>query len=256
MPAYHLMNKHIVGSGLSTLIYGNTPLVGFVSPLEGFSKAARMLTDMERGWVGMYMEDVDSLSHVVTGDGPQMRLALAQIEAGLAWLAASLPPGVAEETALMVVADHGQSNIDRHLPLYGAHLQWLTEHTRAIGQSGRVLHLYLDEGQEARVAAWLREFVGDEGQVFTFDEVKALAGPPLDANGSGPPATAEHEAWVRRSLGDLLVLLDDGCNWQRRDPATPGNPYDSRLVSQHGSLTWNELFVPLLCAPLTALRGA
>jgi hypothetical protein len=58
---------------------------------------------------------------------------------------------------------------------------------------------------------------------------------------------------VRQSLGDLVVLLDDGCNWQRRDPAKPTGPYESQLVSQHGSLTWNELFVPFLCAPLSAL---
>jgi Type I phosphodiesterase / nucleotide pyrophosphatase len=248
-PGFQLMNRHIVGSGLSMLIYGRTRLVGFIAPLEGFTKAGRMLEELEEGWVGLYLEDVDSLSHVLTGDSAQMGLTVRHIEESLAWMAQSLPRRVAEETAVLVVADHGQSTIRETLPLYGEAQEWLARHTRAVGNSGRVLHLYLDPGQEAPVAAWLREFVGDRGQVFTFEEVKALTGPPLD----GPPADAAHAAWVRQSLGDLLVLLDDGCNWQRRDPAKPHGPYESQLVSQHGSLTWNEMFVPFLCAPLTAL---
>jgi Type I phosphodiesterase / nucleotide pyrophosphatase len=251
VPGYQLMNRHIVGSGLSTLIYGKTPLVGFIAPLEGFTKAGQMLEAMDTGWVGLYLDEVDALSHVLTGDSPQMGLAVRHIEDSLAWLAAGLPRRVAEETALCVVADHGQSSVREHIPLYGEPEQWLKAHTRAVGNSGRVLHVYLDPGQEPRVAAWLRETVGERGQVFSFDEIKALTGPPLDGSGGADPA---HEAWVRQSLGDLVVLLDDGVNWQKRDPAKASGPYESRLVSQHGSLTWNELFVPFLWAPLSAMR--
>jgi hypothetical protein len=256
VPAGHqLMNRHIVGSGLSTLIYGRTQLVGFIAPLEGFTKAGQMLEAIDTGWVGLYLEDVDSIGHVLTGDAPQMGLAVRHIEDCLAWMAASLPRRVAEETAVLVVADHGQSNIREHIPLYGEPEAWLKEHTRAVGYSGRVMHVYLDPGQEPRAAAWLREFVGDRGQVFAFDEIKALTGPPLDRSGGSYAEGADpaHEAWLRRSLGDLLVLLDDGVNWQKRDPAKAKGPFESRLVSQHGSLTWNELFTPFLCAPLTAL---
>jgi hypothetical protein len=254
-PGYHLMNRHIVGSGLSQLIYGRTRLVGYIAPLEGFTKAGQMLAEQDTGWVGVYLEDVDSIGHVLTGDSPQMGLTVRHIEDGLAWMAASLPRQVAEETVLLVVADHGQSNIRETLPLYGEAEEWLKQHTRAVGQSGRVLHLYLEPGQQEPVAAWLREFVGSKGQVFTFDEVKALTGPPMDANGADPadPAHAAHETWLRQSLGDLLVLLDDGINWQKRDPAKATGPHESRLVSQHGCLTWNELFVPFLCAPLSAM---
>ena len=249
LPAYHLMDRHIVGSGLSNLIYGKTPLVPFFSPLEGMSKAARMLNDMERGWVGLYLDDVDTLSHVMTGDAPQIGLTLRHLEDCLARLAAELSPGVLEETVLMVAADHGQSNITERLPLFGENRKWLEAHTRAVGNSGRVLHVYLDPGQEARVAPWLREFIGDKGQVFTFDEIKALTGPPLDEPGHDP-AQAD---WVRRSLGDLVAVLDDGTNWQHRKHYYEAGPYESTLTSQHGALSWNEMFVPFICAPFSAL---
>jgi len=243
------MNRRIVGSGLSNLIYGRTPLVGYLDLLEGFTKAARILSELERGWVGLYLEDVDTLGHVLGGDAPQLGLLLRHLEGALAWMAGSLPAAVAEETLLVVVADHGQSTIRERLPLYGENLAWLERHTRAVGHSGRVLHAYLEPGQEGWVRPWLEEFVGARGRVFTFDEVKEVAGPPLD-DGADPA----HRTWLRQSLGDLVVLLEEGCNWQRHDPALPRPPYESQLVSQHGSLSWDEVFVPLLVAPLTALR--
>jgi hypothetical protein len=249
LPGYQLMNRRIVGSGLSNLIYGRTPLVGYLDLLEGFTKAARILSELEHGWVGLYLEDVDTLGHVLSGDAPQLGLLLAHLEASLAWMAGSLSPAVAEETLLLVVADHGQSTIRERLPLYGENLAWLERHTRAVGNSGRVLHVYLKPPQQARVRPWLEEFVGARGRVFDFEEVAHLAGPPM-----GDGADPAHASWLRQSLGDLVVLLERGCNWERHDPAQPQPPYESRLVSQHGSLSWDEMFVPLLAAPLAALR--
>ncbi len=250
--SYHLMDRHIVGSGLSTLIYGRTPLVSFYNPLEGLEKARRMLSEMDKGWVGLYLDEVDTLTHVMRGDTPQTGLLLRHLEQALGQMAAALPAGVVDDTAVMIIADHGQSTIRERLPLHGENLKWLEAHTRAVGQSGRVLHVYLDDGQQARVLPWLKEFVGRHGQVFPFEEVMGLTGPPLD--GSGEAAAAGGQAdWVRRSLGDLVAVLDDGWNWQRREDRRDGGRYDSHLVSQHGALSWNEMFVPFICAPLGAM---
>lgn len=249
---YQLLNMRIVGSGLSALIYGDTKLVGYADPLEGLGKAGRMLSDGEASWVGFYTETIDTLSHTVGGNTAQMGLAVRHLEDALCWLADSLPPGVAEDTALFVVADHGQSDIHEWLPLYGEPLEWLKAHTRAVGNSGRVLHVYLDAGQEVEVRGWLEHFIAGQGQVFTFDEIKQLTGPESGPRGG----LGVDEAWVRSSLGDLVVVLDEGVNWRRRDPAKSESPYDSRLVSQHGALSWDEMFIPLLCAPLSALREA
>ena len=161
----------------------------------------------------------------------------------------------------MIAADHGQSTIHTRLPLHGENMKWLKAHTRAVGNSGRVLHVYLDPGQEERVLPWLREFVGGAGRVFSFEEVMALTGPPLDGThaagienaGDAGNGLTGHADWVRRSLGDLVAILDDGYNWQRKDPERESSPYDSQLASQHGALSWNEVFVPFICAPMAAL---
>ncbi|MEE8395119.1 MAG: alkaline phosphatase family protein [bacterium] len=236
-----LMPSHIVESGLSTLIYGGSNRFGFVDLLEGLTKAGRMLSDIDEGWVGLYSPAVDSLGHVVGGQTPQMALAIGQIEESLCWMAGSLPEKVAEESLLVLVADHGQSFIRERIPLHGEPAEWLAAHSKAVGHSGRVLHIYLGRHGEAGVRDALTALVGDKGRVLGFDEVKELVGPVAD------------EGWVRQSLGDLVVALRGGYNWESKPPAPGESPYTTRLVSQHGSLTWDEMVVPLLVAPLSAL---
>ena len=242
---HQLMHRQIVGSGLSSLIYGSTPLVGFMDPLEGLRKAGRMIEAMDWGWVGFYTEMIDTLVHVIGGDAPEVAVALGYLEAALRGWARALPGGVLEETALMVVADHGQSTITERLPFYGKSLAWLQSHTASLGHSGRVLHVTPRPGEEEAVAGWLREFVGNSGRVYSGEEVRPLGGPP-----AGDPAG---EAAYRRSLGSQVAVLNPGINWQKSDPAQRGSPFDSQLVSQHGALGWDEMFIPFICAPATAL---
>ena len=239
VPGIHLMPEPIVNSGLSTYTYGEARRVGYMDLLEGLTKAGRMLSDSAGGWVSLYTPQVDLLSHMLGGDTPQMRLAVRQIEDGVHWMISALPEKVVEDSTLMVVADHGQADTRARIPLHGEPMEWLEAHTRAVGFSGRVMHVYLGHHPEREAARWLTRLVGEGGRVFSFDEVCELTGPGGD------------DAWVRQSLGDLVVVLRDGYNWEKRLPAD--DPYASQLVSQHGGLSWNEMFIPLLCAPFTAL---
>ena len=247
-----LMPAAIVGSGLSAYCYGNTQLLGFLEPMEGFAKAAHLLSDMRNGWVGMYLSTVDSLTHALGSDIEPVQLALRHIEDGLTWMASRLPTHVLEDTALMVVADHGQSPVRRTVPLEGAAWEWLEAHTRAIGFSGRVMHVYLGpqgQGQEAEAAARLKALMGDLGEVLTYEQARGLVGPEPD----GSPGDAE---WVRQTLGDLVAVLRGEVNWDKRRPGDLPFPYGNPLQSHHGAMSSDEMFVPLILAPLSALRGA
>ena len=250
---FQILNHHITGSGLSSLIHSATPLVGFADTLEGMGKAGRMLADMDTGWVGFYTELLDSMVHVCAGDGPEVGNLMAYLARGLADMAAAMPPRVVEETALVVVADHGQSTIQHRLPLYGDPQRWLEAHTRAVGHSGRTLHVTPRPGQEQAVMAWLRDYIGARGRVYTAEEVAPLCGPPS----ADPHWRAQYEA----ALGQIVAVLNPGHNWLKRDPAHHRGPretapYDTQLLSQHGGLGWDEMFVPLICAPLGALLDA
>jgi len=254
LSAYHLMHHSIVTSGLSTYSYGRSVMVGYLEMLEGFTKAAKLLAGMKQGWVSLYTATVDTLSHTLGGSSGQIGLALRQIEEGLAWMVAALPPGVAEETVVLLAADHGQTDVSTLVGFEGDTRDWLQRHTRAVGFSGRVLHVYLAPGQPARgVQDWLSDLVGSAGLVMPFEEAAPLAGPP------GPPASNGHgplvdAAWVRQSLGDIVVVLDAEHSWDKAGVLPKSKPYPSPLVSQHGGLTWDEMLVPFFCAPLAEAR--
>jgi hypothetical protein len=249
-----LMPQHIVGSGLSAYCYGDTKLVGFLEPLEGFAKAAHLLAEAGPGWVGLYLPSVDTLAHAFGGDVPPVGLALRHVEEGLTWMANALAPRVVDETALMVVTDHGQSTVNRKIRLEGDSWKWMEKHSRAIGFSGRVMHVYLgrDFAREAdRVEAYLASMIGDLGYVFRYADVRELVGPDSD----GSPAD---QAWVRQSLGELVAILRDGVNWDKpkKDHEEKPFPYGTPLVSHHGALSHDEMIVPLVVAPLAAVAGA
>jgi hypothetical protein len=240
---FQLMHHSIVNSGLSTYSYGNTTLVGFAETLEGFTKAARILRDLPSGWVGLYLATVDTLSHALTGNAPQVGLAVRQIEENLRWMVSVLPRDVADETLFYVVADHGQNTLQTTHRWNTEQKDWLLGHTRGLGFSGRVMHFYAKPGGEGELGAWLREGIGDRGHVLPFDDAKELAGP------------AQDEAWARRSLGDFVVILHSGQNWDKEGLLKKRKEYATELISQHGALTWDEMFVPMLCAPLSAMLG-
>ena len=245
VPGMHLMPSQIVNSGLSTYSYGKTSMVGFAHPVEGFTKAAQMLADIKHGWVGLYLDMVDTLGHVITHDVPQFGLVVRYIEDCVYWLAESLPPDVARDALLVVIADHGQDSIQEMLSLRGEHAEWLRAHTRALGFSGRVMHIYLRPGDQPReVRTGLEALVGDRGRVFDFAQAATLVD------------TTPDDAWARQSLGDLVAVLHEGFCWDAYEMFNRPGPYGTRLVSQHGGMSRDEMFVPMLTVPLDVLaRG-
>jgi hypothetical protein len=252
LPAVQLMPTHIMGSGLSAYCYGKARLAGFLEPLEGFAKAAHLLGELTHGWVGLYLPTVDTLGHAFGGDTPPVELALRQIEESLAWMAGMLAPDVLDDTLLMVVSDHGQTTVRRKIRLAGEPWDWLEKHTRAIGFSGRVMHLYLGREhaqREEEIATRLAALAGGAARVFRYPEARELVGPE-------PDGTASDEAWVRQSLGDLVAILQDGVSWDKPNPKDLPYPYGTPLVSHHGALSWDEMIVPLIVAPLSAVQGA
>ena len=233
----------IVNSDLSTFCYGKAELGGFQETLEGFTKAARRLEESPHGWVGLYLATIDSLSHAVTGDSPQVSIAVRQIEQALAWMVSILPRGVAEETALFVVADHGQNTL-RSIGRWNApQRDQLWERARAVGASGRTMHFYAKPGQRASLLGWLRDSFAEAADVFEYEEIAELTGPGRD------------DEWVRQSLGDAVAVFRSGFHWEKDGLLRKIKKYETELVSQHGALTWDEMFVPMICAPLSAFAG-
>jgi hypothetical protein len=101
---------------------------------------------------------------------------------------------------------------------------------RHVGGEPRCLQLYLEPGTDPdAVAALWRDREGARAWVATRDEA-------IDAGWFGEVDTA-----VRPRIGDVLVAA-------RKKYAFYSDPDDSarRMIGQHGSLTADELTIPLL----------
>ena len=99
-----------------------------------------------------------------------------------------------------------------------------------LGGEARFRHLYCHRGAVADVAATWREVLGDRAEVLTRDEAVARGW-------FGPVQPA-----VLPRLGDVMVACHgDPASCRRTD-----FPYEATLVGLHGSLTPEEMLIPLL----------
>lgn len=154
---------------------------------------------------------------------------LSMIDAEAEQLRDALPPSV----RLMVVADHGmidsppesRLDVDDH-PETSA----LRDGVLLLGGEARFRHLYCRGGAVASVVATWREVLGDRATVLTRDEA-------IGRGWFGPVAPG-----VLPRLGDVVVAA-------HRDVAVIASadfPYEASMVGLHGSLTPDEMLVPLL----------
>lgn len=174
----------------------------------------------------VYDGDLDWTGHRYGVDSPQWRAQLAAIDASVEQLREALDPAV----RLVVVADHGmidspqsaRVDVDEHPELRsGVHL---------LGGEARFRHLYCAGGAVDDVLATWREFFGDRAEVLARDE-------GIDRGWFGTVVPS-----VRPRLGDVLVAA-------RADLAVISSvdfPYENTLVGLHGSLTPDEMEIPIL----------
>jgi hypothetical protein len=173
-------------------------------------------------FVYAYYEGLDKVSHEY-GLGEQYDEELAWIDHLVASLLDRLPAG----TVLVVTADHGQIEVgDDVVQLPGEVLG----HVGFQSGEGRFRWLHARAGRATALLDAATELLGDRAWIRT----RAAA---IAEGWYGPVVT---DAAADR-LGDVLLAAKGTCAFD--DPADTG-PY--LLVGRHGSLTEDEMLVPLL----------
>ncbi len=148
------------------------------------------------------------------------------VDAEAEQLREALPPS----TRLLVVADHGMidSPEDRRIDVDQHHD--LRDGVALMGGEARFRHLYCRGGAVDDVVATWREFLGDRAEVMTREDV-------IGRGWFGPVQSA-----VLPRLGDVIVACGDDTAIM----STVDFPYEAKLVGLHGSLTPEEMLIPLL----------
>jgi hypothetical protein len=237
IPTYAFKGAAIVKSALS-LMHGRgvADSVGVWSMADMMVEVGRLLEDKagESLFVSAYWPSIDTISHMRGWNGPQ-----TAAECHMLWqqihhtLCHKLSPAARRHTALVVVADHGQTLCP---PARYIHL---TDHPelnemllmRPAGEP-RVAYLYAKQGRVKDVVDYVNENLSQA--------VMALPSPQAVAAGLfGPPPYA---AQLDNRLGDVILIM--------RHNYLFVHPEDKELIERlygwHGGMTHAEMSVPWL----------
>lgn len=208
---------------------GFTTCLG-ISKIQGWKAPSSIAVEVSNAlaagapFVYAYYDGVDTVAHE-HGFGANYDAELTAVDRLVADVAAVLPPGA----VLVVTADHGQVEVGERLVLLSDDLLSAT-----IGLSGeaRFLWLHARPGAEPDLIAECRQLFERTDQAWVRSRSEIIAegwfGGPVD------------DRWQRR-LGDVALIA--------RAPVAFLDPTDSGsagLRCRHGSLTADELLVPLL----------
>jgi hypothetical protein len=217
--------REFSSSGLTLAAHRGADYVG--ADKVGERIAAAVLACAERpSLTYLYEGDLDWTGHRYGVASTQWLQQLSMIDAEAEQLREALPSW----TRLVVVSDHGmidspdesRIDVDEHFGL--------RDGVALLGGEARFRHLYCQRGAVDDVAAAWSELLGDRAEVLTREAAIARGWfGPVDAG-------------VRPRLGDVMVA-------GRGDTAIMSStdfPYEATLVGLHGSLTPDEMLIPLL----------
>jgi hypothetical protein len=173
-----------------------------------------------------YVSDLDATGHRRGVGSPHWSAQLQLVDAFVAALQAQLRPG----TLLIVTGDHGMVDVDLDTASDVEADPVLGDGVAVLGGEPRFRHVYAQRGAAGDVLAAWRERLGERAWVRSRDEAIA-------------------EGWfgevadtVRGRIGDVVAAA----RGRSLVLAGSGSPHERRLPGQHGSLTDEEMLVPLL----------
>ncbi|MFC4947449.1 alkaline phosphatase family protein [Pseudonocardia sp. GCM10023141] len=173
-----------------------------------------------------YHADLDGLGHRRGPGSLSWRMQLGQADRLAALIAESLP----SDAVLVITGDHGMVEVDDVLDA-DTHDD-LKRDVLLLGGDGRARHVYARRGAAANVLATWRSVLGERAWVVTGEEA-------VERGWFGPVAPR-----MRDRIGDV-VMAARGTTAVVRSVA---EPLLATLPGQHGSLTADEQYVPLLVA--------
>jgi len=235
----HLYRPHI-GSGLSRiLLRGMDRREGHVGFSDMWSNVRETVEQRASQplLVNVYWFGTDDVAHRYGPDGERFSAALRDLGRSM-WedFIDRLPGSAREGTVLIITSDHGQ------IATPGGSAVHLSDHPTLselllLPPSGetRASYLHVRPGQAERVVDYVAEHLADQ---FILLETEAAIGAGLFGGSGVSPS-------LRTRLGDFLLLA-------RGDSSLVPVGGKAAYRGHHGSLTSEEMLVPLVIARLDA----
>ncbi len=208
-------------SNFTNILYRGAEFHGYHTT-SGLIERCKTLVEAGERFVYTYYDGPDLVAHVHGMHDGFFARELQFCDRLVGELLDALP----SRTALVVTADHGHVHFEERVELDSLNKM-------CVAQSGesRFRYLHAREGSAHDLFEAAQEFVGTRVWCFTRDQL-------IDEGWLGPQAPSPE---VRRRIGDVILAARDPIGFV--DPANPG---EGLLLSGHGSLTPDEMLVPLL----------
>ncbi len=217
--------REFEGSGLTEAAHRGADFVG--ADKVGERIAATLETSAATpSLTYLYDGDLDWTGHRHGVASTAWLQQLAIIDAEAEQLRESLPADV----RLLVVADHGMVDADPATRFDVDALPELGDGVSLFGGEARFRQLYCPRSAVEDVVATWRGVLGESATVLRREEA-------VDRGWFGPVAAS-----VVPRIGDVLVA----CHGEASVVSTVGWRHEARLVGLHGSLTPEEMLIPVL----------
>jgi hypothetical protein len=235
----HIYASH-VGSGLSRLfLRGVSEIRGFLNHHDLWTNVRHTLQERSDGplLVIVYWPGTDDVAHTYGPESNRFVAAMRQMAASVdAQSLRPLPASAREGALLIVTADHGQIATPPERAVHlSDHPDLADMFLLPPAAEPRASYLYIERGKSASVRSYVEDRFPGRFLLLEMDQAIAAG---LFGSSELPPES-------RSRLGDLLLVARDG---SRLIPV--GESADFR--GEHGSLTPEEMLVPLLMARLDA----
>ena len=219
--------REFARSGLTVAAHRGADYVG--ADKVGERIAAAVAASGERGSFNyLYDGDLDWTGNRYGVASRQWLQQLAMVDAEAEQLREALPSSV----RLVVVADHGMVDCPAESRVDVDEQPDLRSGVALLGGEARFRHLYCPRGAVPDVVSAWTAVLGDRADVLTREEA-------VGRGWFGPV-----EPGVLPRLGDVVVA----CHGDTAILSTADFPYEATLVGLHGSLTPDEMLIPILVA--------
>lgn len=233
VPSFAIGPKRFVDSGFTQAVLRGAQYVPADRVADRFAAARSILNDNPTALIYLYVAELDVAAHAHGWESDRWLAQLENLDSEVTRFAATLR----SDEGLLLTADHGVIDVPstRHV-LFDTETVLVTG-VRHVAGDPRCVQLYLEPLQSAVTAdtladAW-RASQGDRAWVYTRAEAVA----------AGLYGRVADEVLPR--IGDVLVAARKSIAYY---DSRPVNQKARGMIGQHGSLTDEEVRVPLIRA--------
>lgn len=211
-----------VDSGLTRCALRGVRSIAAETLSDRVEAAGKALRNGKRA-VYLYWGELDHRGHNKGWNSEEWIGALEDFDAGMRRLTRVVP----RDTLIVLTADHGMIDVSERIDV--SQISGLLDGITVVSGEERALHLYCDRPDEI-AARWENE-LGDRSWIFTKDEARTME------------LFGDMSDFSLSVCGDVLVFQKHTVSLVDARGRDPLRPF---MVGVHGSLTEQEMLVPLL----------